>query len=163
MPISSRLYVAFCSWLGICRNYSSYIPTKSPQYGMVFICASVICPKHGKTHFVSDFFGYIRKIPISYAQILSNPSINIWKVLSVIHFRGVHCNSSARTIRKTALRAYRGWRHCFTHKRAFNSYRCPLTKICKHILCFTYTVWLNCYGKIHSAIKLRKNHIDNCS
>ena len=31
------------------------------------------------------------------------------------------CNSSARAIRKTALRAYRGWRHRFTHKMALSS------------------------------------------
>jgi len=28
----------------------------------------------------------------------------------------VESNSSARAIRKTALRAYCGWRHCFTHE-----------------------------------------------
>ena len=31
------------------------------------------------------------------------------------------CNSSARAIRKTALRAYCGYRHCFTHLQALSS------------------------------------------
>ncbi len=64
------------------------------------------------------------------------------------------CKSSARAIRKTALRAYCGWRHCFTHKQALNSYRCPLAKTCKHVLCFSYTVWLNfiCENIIKSVV-----------
>lgn len=32
----------------------------------------------------------------------------------------------------------------FTHKRALTAYRCPLAKTCRHVFCFTYTVWLNC-------------------
>ena len=50
--------------------------------------------------------------------------------------------SSARAIRKTALRANCGYRRCFTHEQALTSYRCPLAKTCKHV-CFLYTVWLN--------------------
>ena len=53
----------------------------------------------------------------------------------------VESNSSARAIRKTALRAYCGCRHCFTHKKALSTYRCPLAKTCKHVLCFPNTVW----------------------
>ena len=34
--------------------------------------------------------------------------------------------------------AYCGCRHCFTHKKALSTYRCPLAKICKHVLCFLY-------------------------
>ena len=59
-----------------------------------------------------------------------------------------NCNNSARAIRKTAPRAYCGWRHCFTHKWALSAYRCPLAKTCRHVLCFPYTVWLNCYKKL---------------
>ncbi len=33
----------------------------------------------------------------------------------------INCNSSARAIRKTALRAYCGYRHCFTHLQALSS------------------------------------------
>ena len=29
-----------------------------------------------------------------------------------------------------------------------SSYRCTLAKTCKHVLCFPYTVWLNCYKKL---------------
>uniref|UniRef100_UPI003AB99EFA hypothetical protein n=2 Tax=[Ruminococcus] torques TaxID=33039 RepID=UPI003AB99EFA len=60
----------------------------------------------------------------------------------------VESNSSARAIRKTALRAYCGCRHCFTHKKALSTYRCPLAKTCKHVLCFPNTIWLNCCVKV---------------
>ena len=59
--------------------------------------------------------------------------------------------SSARVIRKTALRANCGYRRCFTHEQALTAYRCPLAKTCKHVFCFPYTVWLNCNSKINTG------------
>ena len=56
-------------------------------------------------------------------------------------------NSSARAIRKTALRAYRGLRHRFTHLQALRTSACQLPDSYASINPSPATRWLNCYEK----------------
>ena len=57
----------------------------------------------------------------------------------------VYRNSSARAIRKTALRAYCGCRRCFIHCRALGSSDCQTTDSYAGINPSPVIRWLNCY------------------
>ena len=54
-------------------------------------------------------------------------------------------DSSARAIRKTALRAYCGWRRCFTHLQALSSSACQQPDSYASINPSPDTRWLNWY------------------